>query len=66
MKWLVVLATALVGAVMASYDLDPDVYSDLLVQDLYKRLALMEEPELRAPVMPDYYYDEGAYQVCSV
>ena len=66
MKWAAVvpMVAGLVAMVTASaYDLDPEVYNDLLVQDLYKRLALIEEPELRAPVMPDYYYDEVPYQV---
>jgi hypothetical protein len=57
---VVAMVLGLVAMVTASaYDLDPEVYNDLLVQDLYKRLALIEEPELRAPIMQDYYYEEG-------
>jgi len=57
---VVAMVATLVAMVAGSaYDIDPDVYNDLLVQDLYKRLAQMEAPELRAPLMQDYYYEDN-------
>jgi len=51
-----VVCVVLVAVVSGSslYDVDGGgIYNDLLMQDLYKRLAQLQQ-------QPDYYYDEGA------
>lgn len=52
------LAGVVTMVTASAYDVDGGMYNDLLVQDLYKRLA-----QLQRGAQPDYYYDDENIQM---